>query len=76
MKKLDVIPAGDYCYTIKNIDKSLVLSMELCPYWKRIGEKYYCEYLDEYSEYGDLNLLWDQVKLCAVNYEQHLEEQK
>jgi hypothetical protein len=72
----NLIPKGDYCYTIDkilwDIDPTVMPSIKtkLCPYWKFMDirtQEPYCSFCDmEKIEYDTL-LLGDQCKVCGIN---------
>lgn len=68
----NLIPKGNYCY--KPSDTPIDLSGDVprlriipCPFWKATEDGAYCSHLDLHSEKYDMNLIWDQVKMCGIN---------
>lgn len=54
----EIIPLGPYCYSDR----------KTCPYWEYIERyKAKCNYLRIEDNKNDVDLLWDQIKLCGVN---------
>lgn len=48
----------------------LIPTTSNCPYWNRNHDgTFYCSATGTTSEWGDLVLLWDQVKCCGYNLE-------
>jgi hypothetical protein len=63
-----LIPHGEYCYTIKKH------KTKCCPFWELRKDRFYqqngyCNYLQEgdWEAINHHSLLWDQVKECGIN---------
>lgn len=56
-KDISKIPRGIYCYDENGT----------CPYWRKVGENGFCDYMELGDENLDIGLLWDQCKECGIN---------
>lgn len=65
-----VIPKGDYCYTIEEIDYKDIPTIytNLCPYYYN-RDTAMCDYCEIEGIEQDWVLLEDQCKICGVNTE-------
>lgn len=66
-----VIPKGDYCYSIGEINyknNSPIIYTNVCPYYNN-NETPTCDYCEIEGIEQDLVLLEDQCKICGVNTE-------
>ena len=65
-----VVTINNRIYTGKDTDSILsspytMPTYKVCPFWHRIDEdNVYCSIADTHSGWGDLTLLWDQIKCC------------
>lgn len=73
LKDRNLIPRGEYCYKIIEINNNYI-KIKPCQYWDKLSgydnqESGYCHFLGtgDMEENGTM-LLWDQVKECGINY--------
>lgn len=69
MKELskELIPSGQYCYTIESIDNLGKIKIKPCPYHKTLDAgNGFCEFLN-ISDAEDGSMLWDMIKECQEN---------
>lgn len=70
---MNLIPHGEYCYTIEKILSDGTAVIIPCPFWSRRQDKEfdqsgYCSYMKMGDwENDELTLLFDQIKECGVN---------
>jgi hypothetical protein len=55
--------------SLKKIDSYYLTSeTKTCPFWKAtVNQGAICSFLNIESNYGDIDLLWDQIKICNIN---------
>lgn len=79
-----LIPKGDYCYSILEEPSPATnyrMRVKRCPFWDKPQDMVaahgaqlsgYCHYLRQGDWMPDGTfLLWDQVKECGLNYDDH-----
>jgi hypothetical protein len=74
----NVIPPGDYCYTIDHIEYNHnpytppSIKISLCPYWHYLDvrtDESYCSYCQMSGIPSNDILIGDQCKCCGVKVE-------
>jgi hypothetical protein len=84
MLNINVIPKGDYCYTIDRIEYNdncnipPSIKIDLCPYWKYMDvrtQEPYCSYCDMNGIPYSNALIGDQCKVCGIKDDEWLESE-